>query len=181
MNHVDALRGTGGLSCTTGARQMPKNARQSLCRAFLVGAHGKEHTVAICTVNSHCRAPCITTHSELSLPCVTGRRPAKKATHGVGRKRRGRTFVVHRTKNAWQRSYLCRAPQLKRTAKKLPLSCTGPRNHGKGTVPDDGNSAFVVRLHLDARQTFSKKIKKPKPLPSRPRLECLHTNQCIYR
>jgi hypothetical protein len=117
MNHVDALRETGGLSCTTGARQRPKNARQSLCRAFLVGAHGKEHTVAICTVNSHCRAPCITTHSELFLSCVTGRRPAKKSNSRC------------RSQTAWKD--LCRAPYEKRMAKKLPLSCTTTKTHGK--------------------------------------------------
>jgi hypothetical protein len=137
-----------------GARQRPKNARQSLCRAFLVGAHGKEHTVAICTVNSHCRAPYITRHGELCLSCVTGRRTAKKSNSRC------------RPQTAWKD--LCRAPRAK--------------THGKGTVPDGGNSAFAVRLHLDARQTFSKKNKKkPKPLPGRPRLECLHTNHCMYR
>jgi uncharacterized protein YfaQ (DUF2300 family) len=52
------------------------------------------------------------------------------------------------TKNARQRSYLCRAPALE--------------THGKGTVPAVGNSAFAVRLHLNTRQTFSKKIKKTK-------------------
>jgi hypothetical protein len=88
------------------------------------------------------------------LPCAEQKMHGKEAT-----------FVVRRTKNARQRSYLCRAPALE--------------THGKGTIPAGGNSAFVVRLHLDARQTFSKKIKKPKPLPRR--LECLLTNHCIYR
>jgi hypothetical protein len=41
-----------------------KNARQSLCRAFLVEAHGKRHTVAYRTVKLHCRAPSLTMHGE---------------------------------------------------------------------------------------------------------------------
>jgi hypothetical protein len=74
------LRETGGLPCAPGARQRHKNAQQSFCGAFFIGTHGKRHTVAFCTVKSHCRAPCLTMHGELSLPCVMGRRTAKKST-----------------------------------------------------------------------------------------------------
>jgi hypothetical protein len=75
INLKRILQELGGLPCV---KQMPENARQNLCRAFFVRAHNKEHTVQICTVNSHCRAPRLTTHGELSLPCVTGRCTAKK-------------------------------------------------------------------------------------------------------
>jgi hypothetical protein len=57
---VVALRETVGL----------KNARQTLCRAFFIEAHGKGHTVAFCTVKSLCRAPRLTKHGKESLPCV---------------------------------------------------------------------------------------------------------------
>jgi hypothetical protein len=121
-----------------GARQRQENARQSLCRAFFVRAHDKECTTDFCTVKSHCRAPSLTTHGELSLPCVAGRRTAKKQlttpvandvkwhlpcaslkTHG-----KDWNFVVRQLENARQRSYcgqqflsLCRAHAQKRTTK----------------------------------------------------------------
>jgi hypothetical protein len=58
--------------------------------------HGKKHMVEICTVKSHYRASSLTTHGELSLPCVAGRRMAKKSSSR------------RRLQTAW--NGLCRAP-----------------------------------------------------------------------
>jgi hypothetical protein len=54
MNPVEchSLRETG----VRHAQQRPKNAQQTLCHVFLVGAHDNEHTVEFCTVNDLCRA-----------------------------------------------------------------------------------------------------------------------------
>jgi hypothetical protein len=52
-----SVRETVALSCARGARQ-------TLCRAFFVGTHGKGHTVAFCTVKPLCRAPRLTTHGK---------------------------------------------------------------------------------------------------------------------
>jgi hypothetical protein len=41
-----------------------QNARQTLCRAFFVGAHDKGRTVAFYTVKRLCRAPRLTTHGK---------------------------------------------------------------------------------------------------------------------
>jgi hypothetical protein len=60
-----------GLPCVSGTRQRLENARQSLCRAFVIEAHDKGHTADYYTVKSHCRAPSLTTHVEKSLSCVT--------------------------------------------------------------------------------------------------------------
>jgi hypothetical protein len=54
----------------------PHYGKQAVCRA--PRAHDKERTLYFCMVKSHCRAPCLTTHGELPLLCVTGRRTAKK-------------------------------------------------------------------------------------------------------
>jgi hypothetical protein len=84
------------LLCAAGARQKQENARQSLYCVYSIGAHDKERMVDFCTVKSHCRAPSLTTHGELSLSCVTGRRTAKKkAVHGARRKRRVMAYAVH--------------------------------------------------------------------------------------
>jgi hypothetical protein len=64
-------RETAALPCAT-------SARQTLCRAFFVGAHGKGRTVAFCTVKPLCRAPRLTTHGRQSLSCVFSQRTAKK-------------------------------------------------------------------------------------------------------
>jgi hypothetical protein len=47
---VQSLRESWGLPCASNARQRLENARQSLCRAFFIEAHGKGHTVPYCTV-----------------------------------------------------------------------------------------------------------------------------------
>jgi hypothetical protein len=79
-----ALRENLGLPCASSARQRLKNARQSLCHAFLVEAHGKRHTVAYRTVKLHCRVPSLTMHGEKSLPCVSNSARQRK---GDGRLR----------------------------------------------------------------------------------------------
>jgi hypothetical protein len=72
------LRESRGLLCAPSARQGQENAQQRLYRVFSVGAHGKQCTVEFCTVNNYCRAPYLSTHGELSLSCITGRRTANK-------------------------------------------------------------------------------------------------------
>jgi hypothetical protein len=69
----------------------PHYRKQAVCRA--PRAHDKERILDFGMVErildfgmvkSHCRAPCLTTHGELPLLCVTGRCTAKKASHGTG-------------------------------------------------------------------------------------------------
>lgn len=93
--------------------------------------HDKERTVDFCTVKSHCCAPCLTTHGELSLSCVMGRGTAKKS------------YSWRR----WQTSCngFCHAPPKKRTAKICPLPCATIKTHDKESV-------FAVR-HTNKRTT----------------------------
>lgn len=122
--------------------------------------HDKERTVDFCTVKSHCCAPCLTTHGELSLSCVMGRGTAKKS-------------------NSWRRwqtscNGFCHAPPKKRTAKICPLPCATPTNarqthcfgqlywslcraphqqtHGKGTIPADCFWSLCRAPSLNSRQ-----------------------------
>jgi hypothetical protein len=107
------------------------------------------------------------------LPCVTGRRTAKKkATNGAGAKRRVTAFAVRRKKNAQQSlafvvrhspkratiTSLCRAPPLKVHGNHCPLPCATIKN---------------------AWQTLSKKIKNPKAPVQRGMLTCLHLSLYI--
>jgi hypothetical protein len=112
-----SLRETCALSCVSGARQRLENARQWLCRAFFVEAHGKGHTVVFCTVNSLCRAPSSITHGEQTLPCVTcGARQTKviDGTTGYGRRTGGddvqKTLPCGRNGTHGKEWHLCSAP-----------------------------------------------------------------------
>jgi hypothetical protein len=103
----------------------PKTHAMSLPCVFSRGARQRAHGSDL-----YGKLPLQCAHGELSLSCVTGRRTAKKATHGAGRKRRGRTFVVRRRKtHGKEATFAVRRPQ-KRTAKALfrpvgivPLPC----------------------------------------------------------
>jgi hypothetical protein len=53
---------------------------------------------------------------ELSLPCITGRRTAKKATDGAKAKQRVTAFAMRRQKNARQLLAFAARHNLKRTA-----------------------------------------------------------------
>jgi hypothetical protein len=142
-------RETAALPCATSARQRPKNARQTLCRAFSVGAHGKGRTVAFCTVNPLCRASWLTTHGRQSLPCVFPRRTAKKATNGTGAKRRGTPFAVRREKNARQ-TFVIGTAKLDARQRSVRL-CAPIKTHGK--VYRYRAFLFDVRHLENARQS----------------------------
>jgi hypothetical protein len=92
--------------CAAGARQRSKKARQTLCRAFFVEAHGKGHTVAFCMVKPLCvRRVWQRTVKNLCRAFFHDARQ-KKASDGAGAKRHVTAFAVRQQKNAG----LCRAP-----------------------------------------------------------------------